>query len=117
MSQSLRSWLLMALMLWQTLAWVTPFVIEAKAELIAHMTVHQQESDHHHHDDASLHLTSDADHPPHFHADDGFQPAGLDVVVAMSVVGASSQKASSARPTPPPAVFLEGLLRPPSPIG
>lgn len=101
-------------MLWQSLAWVSPYVIEAKGELIAHMSMHQQEQDHHHHDDESLHISSDADNAPHFHADDGFQPPGLDVVVAMNVADESSEKAQAARQTPPPVVFLDGLLRPPS---
>jgi glycogen debranching enzyme len=101
-------------MLWQTLAWVTPFIIETKGEQIAHMTVHQHERDHHHHNDESLHLSSDADSEPHFHADDGFQPTGLSVTAASAVFSAPSETVPAAKRVHPRSVFLDGLLRPPS---
>jgi hypothetical protein len=101
-------------MLWQTLAWVTPFVVAMKGEQIAHMTVHQQERDHHHHDDASLHLSSDADSESHSHADDGFQPTGLSVAAASAVFTAPSDTVPAAKLVQPRSVFLDGLLRPPS---
>jgi hypothetical protein len=108
-----RSLFLIALMLWQTLAWVTPFVVAAKGEQIAHMTVHQHERDHHHHDDESLHLSSDADSEPHFHADDGFQPTGLSVTAVGAVFNAPSDTVPAAKLVQPRSVFLDGLLRPP----
>jgi hypothetical protein len=109
-----RSLLLIALMLWQSMAWLTPIAIEARGEQIAHMTVHQQDRDHHHHDDASLHLSSDADSGPHFHADDGFQPPALDALTSTMAFDAPSDAAPMARDVWPPTVFLDGLLRPPS---
>lgn len=111
---AIRPLLLIALMLWQSMAWLTPFAIEARGEQIAHMTVHQQDRDHHHHDDASLHLSSDADSGPHFHADDGFQPSALDAVTSTMAFDAPSDAAPVARDVWPPTVFLDGLLRPPS---
>ncbi len=101
-------------MLWQSLAWVTPFAVEAKGEQIAHMTVHQQERGHHHHDDASLHLSSDADSGLHFHADDGFQPTALNTVAPVIAVEAPRDAAPTAQAVRPPTVFLDSLLRPPS---
>lgn len=49
-----RSLWLVALMRWQTLAWVTPFALEAKGEQMAHLAVHHSDVDHHHRDGASL---------------------------------------------------------------
>jgi hypothetical protein len=110
----LRPVLLVLLMLWQTLAWVTPFAIEVKGEQIAHLKVHQQERDHHHHDDPALQLASDADSGLHFHADDGFQPPGLDASIEAIGFGALPEAAPSARSAAPSSVFPDRLLRPPS---
>jgi hypothetical protein len=100
-------------MLWQTLALLTPFAVNAQAEQLTHMTVHQQEVDHHHHDDASLHLSSDGDASFHAHVDHGFQSAGLYTPsVAVAFVPHSSA-VPAARFNEPQAVFLDGLLRPP----
>jgi len=63
---------LLAVMLWQTAVWLTPFAMETQREQIAHWGVHAMAVDHHHHADASLHLDSDG--PAHAHADPGFQP-------------------------------------------
>lgn len=116
-----RSLWLVALMLWQTLAWVTPFAIEAKGEQMAHLAVHHQDVDHHHHDhhhdhhdDTSLHLASDADSVPHFHPDDGFQPPALEGVTPVIAFDAPSEAAPVARLVWPPTVVPDGLLRPPS---
>lgn len=114
MRRPLKALLLIAVMLWQTLAWVTPFGVQAQGEQMAHMTVHQQDRDHHHHDDESLHLSSDSDSAEHLHADDGFQPAGLSAVWADTGFPPLPGMPPVADVKSPATVFLEGLLRPPS---
>lgn len=115
MRPSRKALLSIAVMLWQTLAWMTPFAVQARGEQLEHMTVHQQGMGHHHHDDESLHVSSDADSSLHFHADNGFQPAGLNVLVNHIQVLTLTSTPSAAQPHEPPAVFLDGLLRPPCP--
>ena len=107
--------MLIAVLLMQTVVWLSPLAIDAQSEQIAHMTVHVQDIDHHHHDDDSLHLSSDSDsNAPHFHVDDGFHPIGLNALFDDSGFAAMQSTPPPAVISEPPTVFLDGLLRPPS---
>lgn len=117
MRRTLRTYLLIAVLLMQTVVWLSPLAIGAQSEQLAHMTVHVQDIDHHHHDDDSLHLSSDSDsdtNAPHFHVDDGFHPIGLTALFDNSGFAAMPSAPPPAFISEPSTVFLEGLLRPPS---
>lgn len=117
MRRTLRTYLLIAVLLMQTVVWLSPLAIGAQSEQLAHMTVHVQDIDHHHHDDDSLHLSSDSDsdtNAPHFHVDDGFHPIGLTALFDDSGFAAMPSAPPLAFISEPPTVFVEGLLRPPS---
>lgn len=115
MHRVLKVYLLVAVLLMQTMIRLSPSAIAAQAEQLAHMTVHVQEVDHHHHDDESLYLSSDNDSTaPHFHVDDGFQPLGLTALCVEAEFAALPSEPPLAFLSQPPTVFLDGLLRPPS---
>lgn len=115
MRHVLKVYLLIAVLLMQTMVWLSPFAIAAQTEQLAHMTVHVQDVDHHHHADESLHLSSDIDSAaPHFHVDDGFQPIGLTALSVEAGFAALPSAPPHAILSEPPTVFLDGLLRPPS---
>ncbi len=115
MRRVLKVYLLIAVMLMQTVVWLSPFAIGAQTERLAHMTVHVQDVDHHHHDDESLHLSSDRDSSaPHFHVDDGFQTIGLTEHFGDTRFAALPNGQPHTNSSEPPNVFLDGLLRPPS---
>jgi hypothetical protein len=116
MRRILRIYMLLAVLLMQTMVWLSPPAIDAQAEQFAHMTVHVQDIDHHHEDD-SLHLSADSDsdnNAPHFHADDGVHPIGLTALFDGSSFAAMPSAPPPAFISEPPVVFLDGLLRPPS---
>jgi hypothetical protein len=50
--------ILIAVMLWQALSWVTPFVVQEQSQRLAHLVIHEEVIDHHHHHDESIHLCS-----------------------------------------------------------
>lgn len=115
MRRTLRIYMLLTVLLMQTVVWLSPMAINAQAEQLAHMTVHVQDIDHHHHDDDSLHLSPDSDsNAPHFHVDDGVHPIGLTALFDDSGFAAMPSAPPPAFISEPPAVFLDGLLRPPS---
>ena len=115
MRRIVRIYLLIAVLLMQTVVWLSPLAINAQAEQLPHMSVHVQDIDHHHHDDDSLHLSSDSDSSaPHFHVDDGFHPIGLTALFDDSGFAAMQSEPPLAVISEPPTVFLDGLLRPPS---
>jgi hypothetical protein len=101
-------------LLWQVMAGLLPAQIDQRADLMAHDVAHWQEASHHHHADMALHVDEDADaQSPHQHGHDGVQPpailtasSALLADVGVAVLGESVAE-------PPPAVFLEGPLRPP----
>ena len=102
---------LLAVMLWQTAVWLTPFAMETQREQIAHWNVHAMAVDHHHHADASLHLDSDG--PAHAHADPGFQPLGTaarGAPVALLLLPVDRPNTGQAVPPDAPR---QRLLRPP----
>ncbi|MNV40747.1 hypothetical protein D3C71_1323630 [compost metagenome] len=116
MRRTLRIYLLIAVLLMQTVVWLSPLAIGAQSEQLAHMTVHVRDIDHHHHhDDDSLHLSSDSESTaPHFHVDDGFQPIGLTALFVEGGLASMPSAPPASFISEPPTVFLDGLIRPPS---
>lgn len=115
MLPALKVYLLAAVMLMQTMFWLSPFAITVQTEQLAHMTVHVLEVDHHHHHDESLHAFSDSDSTaPHHHVDNGFQPLGLMANAFGVGISARSGAPVQTRFTEPTTVYLGALLRPPS---
>lgn len=108
-----RALVLVLVMVWQTLAWMSPYVVGARSELLRHAAVHEQDVDHHHHADASLHLTVDGERSFHFHADEGAQPVGLAAFATSAEVLPPTPTLAAEEALEPPSVFLDGLLRPP----
>ena len=108
-----RARLLILVMLWQAMAWLTPGLLQQQTESIAHLVVHIQDVEHHHHDDDSLHLEADANTPVHHHASDGVQPSGLEPVTATAPVHLPPPAPTVRLEPDRPSADLEGLLRPP----
>ena len=105
--------ILIAVMLWQALSWVTPFVVNEQSQRLAHLVIHEEVIDHHHHHDESIHVQETDNDAVHLHADGGMQPIGLaacmTTLAAPALPAAPPQTASIC----PPSVCLDGLLRPP----
>lgn len=113
MLRSTRALLLLLAMLWQSLAWVTPFGISERSNAFAHLTVHSQELDHHHHADASLHMGTEVDSDKHLHPDHGTQPLGLFALGERPVFALIPASVPRAIILEPPSAVPDGLLRPP----
>ncbi len=105
--------ILIAVMFWQALSWVTPFVVDEQSQRLAHLVIHEEVIDHHHHHDESIHLQEAGKEAAHLHADGGMQPIGLAACIttlaAPALPAAPPQTASIC----PLSVCLDGLLRPP----
>ena len=105
--------ILIAVMLWQALSWVTPFVVAEQSQRLAHLVIHEEVIDHHHHHDESIHVQETDNDAVHLHADGGMQPIGLAACIttlaAPALPAAPPQTASIC----PSSVCLDGLLRPP----
>lgn len=113
MSRSFRAFLLLIAMLWQTLAWVTPYGVSERSNELAHLTVHVQELDHHHHADASLHMGEEVDSDIHLHPDSGAQSVGLFPSTERPVFALTPGSLPCSINLEPLSVVLDGLLRPP----
>lgn len=113
MLRSTRALLLLLAMVWQSLAWVTPYGISERSDDFAHLTVHIQELDHHHHADASLHMGEEVDSVNHLHPDSGAQPLGLFSLGERPVLAFMPASLPCSLILEPPSVVLDGLLRPP----
>jgi hypothetical protein len=114
MVRTRKALILIAVMFWQALSWVTPFAVQEQAQRLAHVVVHEGVIDHHHHhNDASIHVQDSDNDAVHLHADGGIQPVGL--VVGMTSLAPLGLPASPPRAAAlcPPSVCLDGLLRPP----
>ena len=129
MTRSTRATLLMIVLLWQSLLWLTPLGQAQLSIDINNAWVHAQakaqdpthHADHHgrHHDhqsDPSLHLDDHSVDGMHHHYHEAAQPLGL---APQSVAWGfdlpqSSQFAGPAAPIA--TVFLQGPLRPPQPL-
>jgi hypothetical protein len=113
MFRSRQALVLIAVMLWQALSWVTPYLVAEQAQRLAHLVVHEEVVDHHHHPDDSVHVQAADNDAVHLHADGGTQPVGL--VLGMTTLAPLGPPASPPRAAVmcPPSVCLDGLLRPP----
>jgi len=107
---------MVAVLIWQALAWVSPYQVALQSDAIAHAVVHVQEQDHHHHADRSLHLQDDAQEPPHQHADEGAQPPALMPVGASAAMPAPSAVRVAVTQREHRSVDSDGPLRPPQPV-
>lgn len=113
MSAPSRALILLLALLWQTLAWVTPFGISARTNELVHLTEHAQALDHHHHADASLHVADEVGNDKHLHPDSGAQSFALHHLLARHVFVASSVAMPFFADLEPLSVVPDGLLRPP----
>jgi hypothetical protein len=113
MSRSHNALILIAVMLWQALSWVTPFQVGAQADRLAHLVAHEVVVDHHHHQDESIHLEVAEHGATHLHADGGIQVVGM--VLSMASLMPLNLPASPPETDMlyPPSACLGGLLRPP----
>lgn len=108
-----RAFLLMFLLLWQSLTGLSAVRADAQGDVLTHALVHGQAMDHHHHMDASLHLDDAEPVDGHQHVHDGLQFQAVPPAAPLHLpVMAPSNPAVRALAQRPP-VFLEGPLRPP----
>lgn len=113
MTRSTRAVLLMCVLLWQALAWLTPPGQAQQAQDLTNRLVHAQAVDHHHHADASLHVDDSVDSQRHHHAHEAVQPAGL-LPASIGLVAVVPPVAPPvARPSAWVSVWLDSPLRPP----
>lgn len=113
MLRSHKAFILIAVMFWQALSWLSPVVVTEQAQRLAHVMVHDEVVDHHHHHDESIHLQDSYGDAVHVHADGGIQPLGMTAnIAAMSSMGLPTSLPQAAVFSPP-TVCLDGLLRPP----
>ncbi len=116
MSRSCSAYLLIVVMLWQALVWLTPWGQEQRVNDLANIVTHTQVSAHHHHDDPALHMDDPvAEASQHQHANEAVQHMAL-----MPSISGFFQNRPSSTQFPNSAaviatVFLQGPLRPPQP--
>jgi len=101
-------------MLWQTMAVMTPYAVDARAEQLGHVAVHERHVGHHHHTDASQHLSTDQEQGLHVHADEFSPPVALAPWGLRTGAPLASSTGPSEDAVEPPSVYLDGPLRPPS---
>ena len=116
MTRCTRATLLMLVILWQALAWLTPVGQMEKTGEVANLMAHANLVDHHHHDDRSLHMDDSADSPGHYHAHEAVQPVGLVPVTVDYLVVVPPAAPPVAHAADVASVFLEGPLRPPQSV-
>jgi len=76
---------------------------------------HDQAIDHHHHDDFVTHVDHASADPTHQHVTDSFQSPALLTSSVFHSVALTASPQSAFNPQEPPAIFLDGFLRPPRP--
>lgn len=76
---------------------------------------HDQAIDHHHHDDFATYVDHANADPAHQHVTDGFQSPALLTSSVLHSVALTASTTIAFNPPEPPAIFLDGLLRPPRP--
>ena len=114
MSRSLRALILLAVLLWQSMAMLSSMTVAQRAGEMEHLAVHSQDtSHHHHHADHALHMDDDDGLVQHLHADSGTHATGLltslqpAVAISWSLSPVEASHVIWRSPT------LEGPLRPP----
>ncbi len=115
MSSRFHALILLAALVWQSMAMFGSITVAQRASELEHMAVHCQDA-HHHHADQALHMDDDSA-GQHLHADAGTQTAGL----LTTVIPALARIRSMSPPETTHAIWLsptlEGPLRPPMQIG
>lgn len=113
MSRCFRALILLAVLLWQSMAMLGSVTVAQRVSETEHLAVHSQDSNHHHHADLALHMDDDGGAVQHLHADSGTSTAGLLTSLQPAIAVIAS--------IPPPetnhaiwlSLTLEGPLRPP----
>lgn len=116
MSRSFRAFLLLAVLLWQSLAMLGPVTVAQRAGELEHMVVHNQDANHHHHADQALHMEDDDGAVQHLHADSGATTTGLLTSSPHSFIGTLSKSPPETSHPIWRSHTLDGPLRPPMPI-
>jgi hypothetical protein len=112
-NRTLQALCLVFVIVWQSLAMLSPIFIQKSAATFEHALLHNQEATHHHHDDQSAHIEDTDEGFQHQHADSGLQTLGLTptTTTAFSSLPPVAPLIHLSKPSPTPT--LDGLLRPP----
>jgi hypothetical protein len=113
MCRSLVVVVMLAAMLWQSVAMARPgSTVNVLADL-EHAALHWQEEGHHHHDDGSFHLDDSQASKFHVLADHLTIGTALLPAISHNLPPVSSSRPGGLDDTRVPDPFLDGLLRPP----
>ena len=113
MSRSLRALILLAVLLWQSMAMLGSMTVAQRAGELEHLAVHSQDVNHHHHADHALHMDDDNGLVQHLHADSGTNATGLLTSLQPSLAHSRSMSPLEASHVIWRSPTLEGPLRPP----
>ena len=117
MTRNHRVTLLILVVVWQTLVWLTPWGQAQQVLDLANNVAHAQAVAHQHHDDQSLHLddlVSDA--AQHHHVHESFQFLGLLPEINGFALDLPRTLPFSISVGPIAAAFLQGPFRPPQAV-
>jgi hypothetical protein len=115
MRRSLVVFVVLAAMLWQSVAMARPgSTVNVLADL-EHAALHWQEEGHHHHDDGSVHVDDSQASKFHVLADHLTSATALPPAVSHHFAPIASSRPSGLHDPRVPDRFLDGLLRPPRP--
>jgi len=113
MSRSLRAFILLAVLFWQSLAMLGSVTVAQRSGELEHLAVHSQDANHHHHADHALHMDDDDSLVQHLHADSGTHTTGLLTSLQPSLAHSRSMSPLEASHVIWHSPTLEGPLRPP----
>ena len=113
MSRSLRAFILLAVLLWQSMAMLGQVTVAQRAGELEHLAVHSQDANHHHHADHALHMDDEDGLVQHLHADSGTNATGLLNSLQPSLAHSRSMSPLEASHVIWRSPTLEGPLRPP----
>lgn len=114
MLRTSRALLLLLVMAWQTLGWLSPGAVAAQANALMHATVHAQSDAHHHHDnDLSLHVDESNSDTPHWHPDSALQPPCLPPGAAPAIAAKRPDLPAPRHERATLAPLPDGPFRPP----
>lgn len=108
-----RAFILMFLLLWQSLTGLAAVRVDGQRDVLAHALVHGQATEHHHHMDASLHLDDSRAADEHQHVHDGLQVHAVPLAPWYPLTAMAPCSPPGLAQAQRPPVFLEGPLRPP----
>lgn len=113
MSRSFRAFVLLSVLLWQSMAIFGSMTVTQQVEELEHMMVHCQDINHHHHADMALHMEDDEGGVQHVHADSANNPSALLPLMVSVIPDARSTSPVEGRLAIWLSPTLEGPLRPP----